>query len=519
MPYENPYPQHAADLLRVRAELTPDKVGLLDDYAGVEYTYRELNERANRLANWLRGLGVTQGDRVSILAQNSIHYVDLLYGLGKIGAILAPLNWRLTARELVYIAADCAPKAILCGPEYADLLDEIRREIDFPIVIALEGARVDGALSYEACVSAAPANEPEALPLTGEDIYCILYTSGTTGRPKGAMISHRQVLWNCINTVISWGLTADDVSPVMTPMFHAGGLFIFLTPLFYVGGKILLARSFDSEASLALIQRERATVVLGVPTLFQMWMNSPSFGAADFSHVRYFVSGGAPCPVSLIQAWRAAKGGYLRQGYGLTEVGVNCFTMTDEESIARMGSVGKPVFHSRMRIVDEDGREVECGATGELIIYGPHVCSGYWRNPEATAQALRDGWFHTGDMARQDEDGFYYMAGRYKDMIISGGENVYAAEVETVFLEHPAVREAALIGQPDEKWGEVGLMVVVARPEIATTPEELLAFCRERLAGYKVPKRVIFADALPYSPYGKVMKAELRARYVEDHHR
>jgi fatty-acyl-CoA synthase len=191
--------------------------------------------------------------------------------------------------------------------------------------------------------------------------------------------------------------------------------------------------------------------------------------------------------------------------------------MTDEESIAKIGSVGKPVFHSRMRIVDEDGRDVECGMTGELIIYGPHVCSGYWRNPEATAGALRDGWFYTGDMARQDADGFYYMAGRYKDMIISGGENVYAAEVETVFLEHPAVREAALIGQPDEKWGEVGLMVVVARPEIATTPEELVAFCRERLAGYKVPKRVIFADALPYSPYGKVMKAELRARYVEEH--
>ncbi len=328
------------------------------------------------------------------------------------------------------------------------------------------------------------------------------------------MISHRQVLWNCINTIVSWELTAADVSPVMTPMFHAGGLFIFLTPLFYVGGKILLARSFDSEASLALIRRERATVVLGVPTLFQMWMSSPSFAAADFSHVRYFVSGGAPCPVSLIAAWRAAKGGYLRQGYGLTEVGVNCFTMTNEESVAKVGSVGKPIFHSRMRIVDEDGRDVARGQTGELIIYGPHVCSGYWRNPEATARALRDGWFHTGDMARQDADGFYYMAGRYKDMIISGGENVYAAEVETVFLEHPAVREAALIGMPDDKWGEVGLMIVVARPEITATAEELLAFCRGRLARYKVPKQVVFADALPYSPYGKVMKAELREKYM-----
>ena len=513
----NPYPPLAADLLSKRAELTPDRVGLVEVANGVAYTYGQLNTRANRLANWFLSLGVQKGDRVSLLAQNSIHTVDLLFGLAKIGAILAPLNWRLTARELAYIAGDCAPKVMVCGPEYAGLLAEMRIELNIPIVVAIEGAAIDGALDYETCVAGAPETEPQRPPLTGEDVCCILYTSGTTGRPKGAMISHRQVIWNCINTVISWGLRADDVSPIMTPMFHAGGLFVFLTPLFYVGGKILLGRSFDSEASLDLIQRESCTVVLGVPTLFQMWMNSPSFAAADFSSVRFFVSGGAPCPVSLISAWREAKGGYLRQGYGLTEVGVNCFTMTNEESVAKMGSVGHPVFHSRMRIVDESGGDVPRGRTGELIIWGPHVCSGYWRNPEATAQALRDGWFHTGDMARQDEDGYFYLAGRYKDMIISGGENVYAAEVETVFLEHPAVGEAALIGRPDDKWGEVGVMIVVPRPGQTATADELLAFCGGRLARYKVPKQVIIADALPYSPYGKVMKAELREKYVGDH--
>ena len=508
------YPTRVGDLLSKRAELTPEGVGLLDTETGAEYTYRELNARANRLANWLRGLGVVKGDRVAILAQNSIVYVDLLYGLAKLGAILAPLNWRLTVRELAYIAADTQAKAIICGPEYAGLLADLCREVEFPIVIGIEEARIPGALDYEAGIGAAEDAEPEQPPLCGEDICCLLYTSGTTGRPKGAMLPHRQILWNCINTAISWGLRADDVSPIMTPMFHAGGLFVFLTPLFYVGGKIVLARGFDSERSLALIQRQRCTIVLGVPTLFQMWMNSPSFAAADFSAVRYFLSVGAPCPASLIRAWRAAKGGVLRQGYGLTEVGVNCFTMTDEESARVVGSVGKPIFHSRMRIVDGDGRDVARGATGELIIWGPHVCAGYWRNPEATAKALRDGWFYTGDMARQDAEGFYYLAGRYKDMIISGGENVYAAEVETVFLEHPAIGEAALIGQPDEKWGEVGLMVVVARPGGAATEDDLLAFCRDRLARYKVPKRVIFADALPYSPYGKVLKSELREQYV-----
>lgn len=514
MAYESHYPLHAADLLSKRAELTPDRPAMLDIHTGVEYTYRQLNERANRLANFLRSLGVEKGDRVSILAQNSIHYVDLLYGLGKIGAILAPLNWRLTAKELTYIADDCRPKVMICGPEYVDVLAEVREELDFPIVVSIEGAAIDDAIVYEDGVARVDAAEPERPMLTGEDIYCILYTSGTTGRPKGAMISHRQVLWNNINTAISWGLGADDISPVMTPMFHAGGLFIFLTPLFYVGGKILLARSFDSEVSLEFIQRERCTVVLGVPTLFQMWMKSPAFPRADFRHVRYFVSGGAPCPVSLIKAWREAKGGYLHQGYGLTEVGVNCFTMTDEESVRKVGSVGKPIFHSRMRIVDEDGRDVTRGQTGELIIYGPHVCSGYWRNPEATREALKDGWFYTGDMARQDEEGYYYLAGRYKDMIISGGENVYAAEVESVFLEHQAVGEAALIGTPDEKWGEVGLLVVVPRAGHAVTAEELIEFGRARLARYKVPKHVIFADSLPYSPYGKVMKAELREKYA-----
>ena len=519
MAYESRYPLHAADLLSRRAELTPDRLALLDLHTGEEYTYRQLNERANRLANFMRSLGVEKGDRVSILAQNCIHYVDLLYGLGKIGAIFAPLNWRLTAHELTYIADDCRPKVMVCGPEYIDVVEALHRELDFPVIVGIEGATANDAsgvqfVAYEDGLAAVADTEPERPPLTGEDIACILYTSGTTGRPKGAMISHRQVLWNSINTVISWGLTEHDISPVMTPMFHAGGLFIFLTPLFYVGGKILLARSFDSEVSLEFIQSGRCTVVLGVPTLFQMWMNSPAFAGADFSHVRYFISGGAPCPVSLIKAWREAKGGYLHQGYGLTEVGVNCFTMTDEESITRMGSVGKPIFHSHMRIIDEDGRDVPRGQTGELVIYGPHVCSGYWGDPEATRHAIKDGWFHTGDMARQDEDGYYYLAGRYKDMIISGGENVYAAEVESVFLEHPAVNEAALIGAADEKWGEVGLMVVVLRPGGAAKAEELIEFCRGRLARYKVPKHVIFAEALPYSPYGKVIKAELREKYI-----
>lgn len=508
---------HAGDLLSKRALLTPNRVALVELATGQRYTYAELNARANRLANFLQDrLDVRKGDRVSILAHNGVAYLDLLYGVGKIGAVLAPLNWRLVSRELAYIVNDCQPKALVCGPEFADVLAELRPQVDVAHVVSLEGAAIEGALSYEEGLAAASDLEPTHPPLDGEDPYCILYTSGTTGRPKGAIIPHRQVLWNCINTVVSWGLSERDVSPVLTPLFHAGGLFVFLTPLSYVGGRIVLARTFDADESLQVIERERCTVILGVPTLFQLWLDSPALAQVDLGHVHWFISGGAPCPVTLMEAWRQATGCVFRQGYGLTEAGVNCFTMTDEESTLKAGSVGKPIFHSRVRIVDEEGRNVPAGQVGELVIAGPHVCAGYWRNPQATAEALRDGWFHTGDMARMDEDGFFAIAGRYKDMIISGGENVYAAEVEAVFLEHPAVAEAALIGQPDETWGEVGLMVVVLRAGASTTPEELRAFCQDRLARFKCPKRVVFADELPTSPYGKVMKEELKLRFAKE---
>jgi fatty-acyl-CoA synthase len=521
---------HAADLMADRARLTPNREALVVLPGDQRYTYAELNARANRLANWMRDLGVEKGDRVSILAHNGVEYIDLFYGLAKIGAILAPLNWRLAAPELVYIVNDCQPRVLLCGPEFAGLLTEMRsgpatrpaEPIDVPLYIGIGGAAVDGALDYDAGLAAASGAEPERPGLDPDDTYAILYTSGTTGRPKGALIPHRQILWNAINTVTSWGLTETDVSPVFTPLFHAGGLFAFLTPLFYVGGRIVLFRLFDLEAIFHAILDEECTVVLGVPTIYRMIMDSPGFPKADLSHVRFFISGGAALPPELVYEWLAAKGGVFRQGYGLTEVGANCFSMTDEESVQKLGSVGKPIFHSKMRLIDPDtGQDAPLGRAGELRIWGPHVCTGYWHNPDASAQALWydpvDGsgpWFCTGDMAHMDEDGFFYIIGRYKDMIKSGGENIYAAEVEAVFCEHPAVSEAALIGMPHETWGEVGLMVVVLAEDCAASEEELRAYCGQHLARYKIPKRVVFADALPYSSYGKVMKNELKKRYV-----
>jgi fatty-acyl-CoA synthase len=507
---------HAAEMLSKRAELTPERIALVELETGVRFTYTELNERANRLANFMRDeLGVQPGDRVSILAKNSIVYIDLFYGLPKIGAIFAPFNWRLTARELAFMVNDLEPKVLIVEPEFVPVVDEMRADIHVEHFVNLRGAEIPGAKTYEKGLEHASVQEPKRPEMDLETPYCILYTSGTTGNPKGAVLPHRQILFNAINTVVSWGLTEKDISPVYTPLFHAGGLFAFLTPILYVGGRIILARDFDPAASLHWIMEEGCTVILGVPTLFQMWMDSDYFDEANFNQVHFFISGGAPCPPPLMYAWREKKGIIFRQGYGLTEVGANCFSMTDEDSVPKTGSVGKPIFHSQMRVVDpESGADVPVGKAGELLIRGPHVCSGYWRNPEATARAIVDGWFHTGDMTHMDPDGFFYIDGRYKDMIKSGGENIYAAEVESVIRAHPVVKDAALIGKPDTTWGEVGLMIVVLEDEQRITESELKEHCQGKIAKYKIPKEFIFAEELPYSAYGKVEKLKLKEKYL-----
>lgn len=508
--------EHAGELLTRRSRLTPDREALYDVPGGKRYSYAQLNERACRVANYLRDeMGIEKGDRVGIIAQNGVHYVDLMYGLAKIGAILVPFNWRVKSFELQYMSNDCDPKLLICGPQFAELVEKSREGMSFTRFVSLQGATVGTELSYETMLERGSSAEPARPELDGEDPLFILYTSGTTGKSKGAVIPHRQMLWNCINTVISWGLSESDVSPVFTPLYHAGALFIFLAPLFYCGGRIVLEAEFDPAATITHIEEEACTVVLGVPTLYKMWHDSPAFASADFSRVRFFVNGGSAIPVELMEAWRAEKGVVFRQGYGLTEAGVNCMSMTNEESTRYAGSVGKPIFHSEVRLLDPEGREVGVGEPGELCIKGPTTCLGYWNNPEATAKTIVDGWLHTGDMASRNAEGFIYIIGRYKDMIKSGGENIYAAEVEATFRDHPGVVECALIGMPDPKWGEVGLMVVVPAKGASPGEAELIAFCKERLANYKVPKRVVFAESLPYSSYGKVVKAELREKYLK----
>jgi fatty-acyl-CoA synthase len=492
----------AGDLLGERARLTPDRTALVYVPTGERFTYAELDARAVRLARVWKGLGVGKGDRVALLADSRVEYVDAFFAAAKAGVILVPLGTRLTPRELAGILEDAQPKALLYGAEHAET---VRALADL--------APLDRWISLDELADFAPAESWTPERCDPEDLWCLLYTSGTTGKPKGVMLPHRMILWNGYNTAASWQLRPDDVSPIFTPLYHAGGLSVFLVPLFTIGGTLVLHRGFDAAEVWRVIQEERCTIVLGVPTIYKLLMEDPGFAAADLSHVREFVSGGAPLPIYLIEAYQQ-RGVPLRQGYGLTEVGVNCFAMTIADAAVKLGSIGKPLLFTEARLAGEDGAEAPNGEVGELWLRGPHVCRGYWNNPEATAASLdAEGWFHTGDLARRDAEGFFYIAGRKKDMIISGGVNVYPAEIEGELLLHPQVRDAAVAGVPHPTWGEVGVAFVVPG-EDPPTAEDLAAFLEGRLARYKVPRDFVFLDALPRTPYGKVVKGELRDRYL-----
>jgi fatty-acyl-CoA synthase len=489
------------DWLGRRAQLTPDKLALVDASDGARYSYAELNARANRTARLLRErFGVGTGQRVAILSENRVEYLDLLFACGKLGAILAPLNWRLASPELAYIVGDCTPSLLVFSPTYAAVAAELGQATalahTLPIDMLLEAH------------DAAPVESDLQL----EDPALILYTSGTTGKPKGALLSQRMLAWNSINTIVGWELSAADVTIVHTPFFHTGGINVLTLPLIHCGGTLVLMRGFDPAECLRQIEAARVSVLFAVPTMFQMLLDEPAFERTDFASVRFLISGGAPCPVPLIRAYQA-RGLPFRQGYGLTEVGPNCFTLQPADAIRKAGSVGQPNFHLDARIVDAEGADAPDGAVGELLLRGPAVCSGYWNNAAASAAALRDGWFRTGDLVRRDEEGYFYIVGRQKDMFISGGENIYPAEVEELLATHPAVAEAALIGVADARWGEVGRAIVALKPGVSADAGELIDFCRGKIANYKLPKSVVFVERLPRNAMGKIVKEELKRKY------
>jgi fatty-acyl-CoA synthase len=500
------------DWLARWAMYSPEKVALVDVASGRRLTYREFNWRADQLAGALRQrLGVGKGDRVAVLAHNCAETLELFFALGKLGAIMVPVNYRLAAAEIKHILTDAAPKVLFYGPEFATTIVGLAPELDIASVLAFEPTGAES--GYEALLASyAGAGVPTPAEISLEDAHLILYTSGTTGLPKGAMLTHGTITWNAINTQVGWDLRSDDVTLTHTPFFHTGGLNVLTTPLIHRGGTIILMRTFDAVTSLELIERERCTVVFAVPTMFHMMLEAANFETAKLDSVRFFVTGGAPCPVPLIEAY-AKRGMTFKQGYGLTEAGPNCFTLDGRDAIRKAGSVGFPNFHVDVRVVDDEGQDVPAGAVGELLIRGPHVIKGYWKNPQATAASIQDGWLHTGDLVRRDEEGYFYIVDRKKDMIISGGENIFPAELEHLLLSHPAVAEVAVIGVPHPKWGEVGRVVAVLKAGETATEAELIDYLGERVARYKLPKSVVFVPSLPRNPTGKVLKTTLREQF------
>ncbi|MBI2841329.1 MAG: long-chain fatty acid--CoA ligase [Acidobacteria bacterium] len=501
------------DVLGERARMSPDKLALVCVSTGLRLTYRELDARASRCARvWRDVCGLSEGDRVAILSANRVEFVEAFFAAAKAQITLVPLNTRLTPRELEIIWKDSGARGLMYGADTVETVRQLARRLTIEHLIALDDAACEpGSASYaDLCARAArtTADPIVSASTLSERLQCLLYTSGTTGKPKGVMIPQRMIGWNALNTVASWQLRPDDVSPIFTPLYHAGGLTVFLTPIFAVGGTIVLHTRFDVAEIWQTIEREGCTVALGVPTIFKMLIEAPEVRKG---RLRWFISGGAPLPVQLIQAFRE-KGIVLRQGYGLTEVGVNCFALADADAWRKPGTIGKPMMFTEARVVGPNGMAVPIGEVGELCLRGPHVSAGYWNDPPATRAAFEaDGCFHTGDLARVDEEGFYYIAGRIKDMFISGGVNVYPAEIEAELSLHPDVCDAAVLGVPDPTWGEVGVAFVVLRDR-AREPD-LTAFLSESLAKYKVPKEIVFVDSMPRTPYGKVVKGELRERY------
>ena len=471
------------------------------------FSYRELDERVTRLAHALRGFGVRGGDRVATCCVNCSEFVEVLFATARIGAMLVPLNWRLAARELDYQLADAGARVLFVAPEQLELTS--RLAIDLPVerIIAFG----DDYESLLARSSTAPLAEGEQARFT--DPHLILYTAGTTGRPKGAVLTHANSFWNSVNMTVPVGITPFDTTITTLPMFHSGGIGLYTVPMIHLGGRVVVIRAFEPEALLRLVREYAVKLIFGVPAIWLELLKHPDFDATHLPSLRFCVSGGAPHPMAIISAV-ADRGFTFLQGYGLTETAPGGTLMPIEDSRRKAGTAGKPATHVELRVVADDSRACAPDEIGEVQFSGPNVFAGYWNNPDATAEAFTaDGWFKTGDLGRLDDEGFLTLVDRKKDMVITGGENVYSAEVEDVLFAHPAVAEAAVIGVPDPKWGESVFAVVALRPGMLITPAELIAFSRSRLAKYKTPKGVAFVDSLPRNAAGKVLKRQLREQF------
>lgn len=481
----------------------PEKVAVRELDTGRELSYRALNRLGNRMAHRLTAHhGLQKGDRIALLADNCLEFLVFFVAAQKTGCVLVPINYRLAPAEIDYLLENAAPKLVVGAQKYKTKLEvgtayrQIARQWSMEAVA-------------EFCDPKAVSAEEEHFPIQPvdeNDPIFILYTSGTTGFPKGALYTHKMLFWNSINTAMTLLVNTESRTINVMPFFHTGGWNVLTTPFLHHGGFVGLMKKFDADRVLQGLQTEKATLFMGVPTMLNLMAQTVGFQEADLSSLHYLIVGGEPMPVPLIETWGAKKVA-VRQGYGMTEVGPNLTSLHQDDAIRKKGSIGRPNFYVEIKIVDRAGAPVSSGQAGELLLRGPMLTPGYWQNEQATQAAIQDGWFYSGDLLVQDDEGYLFVVDRLKNMYISGGENVYPAEVERVLLEHSAVSEAAVVSIPDEQWGEVGRAFVVRKQ--AVEAPEIIWFCRDRLAKFKIPKSIVFVDQLPKNDTGKIDRKQL----------
>jgi acyl-CoA synthetase (AMP-forming)/AMP-acid ligase II len=495
--------------LAKRAKLSPRKEALV--LGDVRLTYAQMNQRCNRFVNSLERMNIRAGDRVAILALNEPEYFDLYFGLGKIGAIMVPINHRLAGPEIQYIINDCQAKLLVFGKEFAPVVESIHADLACDHFVAIMDAPPAFAISFKALTEGASDTEPE-IHCGGDDTLTILYTSGTTGKPKGAELTHDGYFGTSVTLRATFG-EIGDILLMPLPLFHIGAL-APVPMCVHFGMKMVFQRAFEPKNFLELLQTEKITWFGSVPQILMFLRQIPNFDKFDWSNVRMALVYAAPVPVSLIKDF-AASGIEVRQLYGMTECTGPATVIDGENAIKKAGSCGPAFFHNDIRLVDMEGKDVGPEEMGEVLISGTNLMKGYWKRPDATAAALKDGWLYSGDMAKMDADGFLYILDRKKDMIISGGENIYPAEIEDLLLGHPKIADAGVIGCPDDKWGEAVKAVIVLKDGEELTPEQLVEWCQGKIARFKIPKKVEITSEIPRTPTGKILKRVLREQFQE----
>jgi acyl-CoA synthetase (AMP-forming)/AMP-acid ligase II len=496
------------EVLAHHATRTPDKA--MTVFEGETITYREMADRVAALAGGLHERGVGRGDVVGLLSYNCPEFLETVFAANHLGAIAMPINWRLAAPEVRYILEHSEARALMCDESLVDLANDATKGIEATLVRACVSQPPPAGWSALADLRSG-ADAPPSVAAAADDVHRLMYTSGTTGRPKGVMITHANLTWKNLAHIIEFGFTSGDLGLACGPLYHVGALDLTTTSLIAAGATMIIHRGFDAQAVVDEIERSRVTTVWLAPAMVNAIMALPDIERRDLSSIRVIINGGEKMPIPLIERLqRTFPSAWFADAYGLTET-VSGDTFLDRDSIiSKLGSVGRPCLYLELDIWDEEGRSVPAGERGEIVMRGPKVFKGYWRDTDATATAFAGGWFHTGDIGVRDDDGYLFIVDRLKDMIVSGGENIAGSEVERVLYEDEAVLEAAVVGRPDDRWGEVPVAFVVLRPGTTATEDALLERCGAQLARFKVPKAITFLDALPRNPSGKVLKRELR---------